>query len=1375
MPDQPIIFWAHTVRANPDGASRDFEEMLGQLVATTWDGPPDERGRLILAKPGDWGIDVFVGKLDDRVTVWQAKYFVQGIGRSQQQQIRDSFASVVRAAEQHGFTVERWVLCVPASMDAPTTQWWDGWKAKQERATGIDIELWDETVLRARLLRDAAASIRQHYYSSHASPLPPLGPASSPYRGLRAFTEKDAQWFFGRESAADELLARLAASLDGTGLVVVSGVSGAGKSSLLRAGVLPRIADRGLPGVPEARAWRSVVITPGPRPLDTLAAGVAGLAGVHAPEIRDRLTRDAASFAMTMHQAKSTFPAPGRVILVVDQCEQLFSLCESERERDAFLTALLAAAHGPDAPALVVLVVRADFEARLADHAPLASAVQERFLLTSMSEPALRDAITGPAERAGAPVHEQLVKTLLDDVGRSMKRPAGAGVLPLLSHALDQAWQARAARQGLAVTLADYEKTGGIEKALATSAQKVYESLTGTQKDIARQVFTRLTAIGVDGADTAARMARTDLVLDRDGQDTSTARARDVEKVLERFAAERLLTLDASTVAISHEALLAEWPLLRDEWLAEARADRVTRSRMHSAATEWSVQPRRQASSYLYGGSLLDAATAVARRIEADPRHTPLSPAEERFLRASSAAASRSKWARRIVTGLLAVMVVALTAATIATVSELHTVTRQRDVATANQVASESETTGDADPATSALESVAAWQISPTAPAKYAMLAAAAHPGSAVLPIPGGADSSVESVAFSPDRRMIAAGSSVPGPGDAESGVLQMWDAVTRKPLMTIRVASTTVVSVAFSADGKTLAARTDDGTVRFWSTVTRRETGTIRTQSDQLDRFSSSYESSLAFSRDRRFLVTGTETGVVQLWNATTRQPLGEPLTGSGDPASSAAFSPDGKILAAASGGRVRLWDVATRQPLPSLDAGGIFQFSPDGTLATLDGNTVRLWDVATRRTTGEFNIGSGSDVFSMAFGAGGKVLATGDINGAITLWDVATGQRLAGSLTSPDGINSMAFSSDGSTLASGGNGFVRLWDTATDPVGVPIAVTPGAVGVALSPDGGTLGIANFGQQGTMQLWSTTANRETTVRSGHRDEIGSVAFSPGGKTMAIGGNDGTLQLWELATLRLVADLTAQASGAISYSVAFSPDGKILAAGGDGTVSVWNVAARRRIATLSAGSSSNTIDSLAFSPDGRLLAAAGSDGAVRVWSTSSHRQIGAPLVSSGDQVAFNAGGRTLITLDGNGTVRSWDTASHQQESSFQAASTDAMALSPDGEILATAGTDSDVHLWDVATGQQIGAALTGPTQGITSLAFSQDGRTLAAADGRDLEADDGHRKVWVWRTDYLVNILPRLCARAGRTLTPTEWRHMVPSGPSYRPVCAGNR
>jgi transcriptional regulator with XRE-family HTH domain len=746
----------------------------------------------------------------------------------------------------------------------------------------------------------------------------------SPYRGLAVFEEQDAGWFFGREAAAEEVLDRMSRLLAGAGLLVVSGASGAGKSSLLRAGVLSRVREDGLAAAPEAASWSCVLFTPTRAPLDELALRVAPLAGADAAAVRRGLAADPDGFALTARQAAlAGLPRPAeqpdgrparldqgqgrRLLLVVDQFEELFTQCAEEGQRRAFITALHAAAtagHGPDqAPAaLVMLGMRADFEARSADYPPLAGPVQDRYLVTAMTGRQLRMAITEPAKKAGSEVDDDLTGLLLAEVRAGQPGTFGAGVLPLLSHALDQAWRSRA---GQAVTLADYERTGGIDGAVAASAQRAYDALTPAQQAAARQVFTRLAATSSDGVDTADRATRAELTEGKSG-----AEIQDVEAVLEAFTAERLLTLAAGTVELSHEVLLTAWPLLRDTWLADTHADRMIRSRLHTTAAEWDRHSRDR--SYLYSGSLLQAAAGTATRIGADPaRHPPLSQTERDFLHASSHAHRRTIRRRQaVIAGLLALTLTALTAAGIA-VRNAASASHQHAIALSRQLAAESLNIDGTNPVTARRLAVAAWAVYPTGQAASAITALLAEqqqqgmlPAGAPIPTHTGPNGGVFAVAFSPSGTLLASAD-----GD---GTVRLWDPAADCPVGVPLQASARngVAGVAFSRDGRMLASAGGDGTVRLWNTATRRPAGGPR-------HATSSFRygvPEVAFSPDGKLLASADTDGTVRLWNTATGQPAGAPIpAGAQTGVVAVTFSPDGKLLASAGDdGTVRLWQVS-------------------------------------------------------------------------------------------------------------------------------------------------------------------------------------------------------------------------------------------------------------------------------------------------------------------------------------------------------------------------------------------------------------------------------------------------------------------------------
>jgi len=875
----------------------------------------------------------------------------------------------------------------------------------------------------------------------HGARPPHQAKIASPYRGLSAFDEQDAPFFFGREAATARVLYLMAQHLHGVGLLVVSGASGAGKSSLLRAGALACIGESGLPFVPGSVSWPRLLLTPTRAPLDELALRVALLAGTDAAAVRRGLDASPRGFALTTRQAalagqqglsdesRASAPEPGnaagqhrRLLLIVDQFEELFTQCGDEAQRRAYITALRAAATAGPRPdqspaALVVLGVRADHEARCADYPELVGPVQDRYLVTAMTERQLRMAITEPAKKAGLSVDGDLVEVLLAEM-RGGREVFGAGMLPLLSYALDQAWRNRT---GATLTLADYERTGGIEGAVASSAQRVYDQLTAGQQAAARQVFTRLVATTSDGADTTDRATRAELT-----EGKKPAQAQDVEAVLEAFAAERLLTLAVNTVEISHEALLTAWPLLQDAWLAENRTDRIIRTQLRNAAAEWAAHSRDP--SYLYGGSLLEAAIRAATRNSGDPRHRSLlTQAEQEFLNASSRAQRRSA-RRRQAFFVVLIALVGFASATIVAVRSSQQVTHERDLAVSAGLISESKNLGPGGRRLSAQLSIAAWDVNHSSAAHYAMLAAAARYRSAPRPWPM---SGTVSAAFSPDGKTLASGSA--------DGTIELRNVATRHPIPS-RPSSQggKVFSVAFSPQGGTLASGGADGTIRLWNLPELTMSG--RLQSTNIGTVSS-----VAFSPDGGTLA-GAGAGGTRLWNVAITRPALRPARNLG-PVFSVAFSHDGGTVASGStDGTIGLLDVVKGRLIvlrtDQSDEVTSVAFSPNaGILASgsADG-IIRLWDLPTQQQIGGPLRRPGSRILSLAFSPNGKTLASGSADGIIRLWDLPTQQQIGGPLGSPGGgrVLSLAFSPNGKTLASASTINVRLWkvDYLVDPL---------------------------------------------------------------------------------------------------------------------------------------------------------------------------------------------------------------------------------------------------------------------------------------------------------------------------------------------------
>lgn len=554
--------------------------------------------------------------------------------------------------------------------------------------------------------------------------------AGSPYAGLAAFQTADADRFFGRDRLVEDLLDRLSRRP----LVAVFGPSGAGKSSLLRAGLIPRLTGE------------HVVFTPGAHPLKTYEEHVAG-------------------------------HPPADLVVVVDQFEECFTLCADPAERDAFLSALVRSATGRTR---VVLGVRADFYEHCAFHEKLAEAVTDaQVLLGPMHADELREAIVRPAAAVGCVVDTALVTRL---VAETAGQPAA---LPLLSHALLETWRRRS---GMRLTLEGYERTGGIEHALARTAEETYESLTGAQQETVRHLCRRLATAEIGAPAVKRRVARDEL-------------GDDATEVLDQLAAARLVSLDRDSVELAHEALLRHWPRLRD-WLAEDSEGLQLHRRLTRAAVDWVAFDRDP--GILYRGARLD--DALAWRAEND---ATLNAVEREFLDAATELRDQERTLdrrrasrRRLVTTVLVALVVLAAAATAYGVSARQQAAEQAALATSQRMVSQGRGFLITDSTEAARLALAAYRIAPTDDARDLVLSAAAGSDRTDF---AGAVGTVGDVTLSTDGRLIAFGG---------AKAVQLWDLPHYRKLATIPGALGTLT---LSEDGRWLTVSRPQRTVELY------------------------------------------------------------------------------------------------------------------------------------------------------------------------------------------------------------------------------------------------------------------------------------------------------------------------------------------------------------------------------------------------------------------------------------------------------------------------------------------------------------------------------------------------------------------------------
>lgn len=1234
-----------------------------------------------------------------------------------------------------------------------------------------DLDAWRDALLRVRRSGPGRAVAPEAGGAQ--------GPGASPYRGLEPFTDQDAGLFFGREAVVDEIVAAVeqrAAGTDRPRVLIVVGPSGSGKSSVLRAGLVPRMRRHG------QGSWAVSVMVPGADPMAAL------------------------------DQARSELGEARHGLLVIDQAEEVFSPLVEPEQRAAFVRELIRLARGRgigERSVVVVAGLRADFYGQaLADPDLLPALQSSQVPLGSMPLADLRRAVLEPARVAGVTVDPELVDLLVRDLTpRGHAQRSGgydAGALPLVSHALLATWQHH---RGDRMTVADYVAAGGIVGAVQQTAESVVASLDHAGRAAAQWLFGQLVVVDDDGVMTRRRVRHDDLRHPHPPTDLA------LDAVIEAFVAGRLLTAGDGTLEISHEALLSAWPRLRDWLLSDLDEARLQR-RIAYAAELWRERDRDPAA-LLRGGPLADAQALAA---QPPTSHRVLTAAEQEFVAASTdheraaeaAERARATRLRRLVAvmtalALLAGMlsVVALRAGRDAQ-RQQQLATQARDEALSRQLAITADELRAKDPALAAQLAVAALRAAPTVQARSSLLDstavptptrfvgpdgemhAVASPDGAILAISGAdgvtrlwrRDSSgaagsmggyapagelsapegggaVYSSAFSRDGAVLAVGNA--------SGSVALWDLRTPESprrMADLDAGDAGVLSLAFSSDGQ-LAAGTSGAAVLRWAVDV--DGGAPVALRPITDGFGGSVHS-VAFHPERSILATGSGDGTIRLWSTPGDRRAG--LLGSarvGDPTNfvfSVAFSPDGTRLASGEKGEaIRIWDV--RDPSAPVQQGaslGAFAswvnsvaFSPDGrTVAggSSDGS-VQLFSVADGRAT--LTLPGPGRVTSVHFVGTGSALLTSEVNGVGRLWP------LPGPVLGPfaDTVWSLIPSSDGSVLAVGpgaGDGAIHLVSTTgTAPGSVevlrppsPVTGTDGAAGMSL--DGRW--VAGGTATGEVVVWERDPRAGTSRLAGvvtlAEVLVEAIAVNAQGTLVAGIADDGAVGVWSLRPGAAPVEVYRLGVPGIPLGVAFSPDSSLLAVGTSGSqVHLWRIPqgpaavppgddpALAAVELPALTGFENYVYALTFDPTGRYLAAGSTDRTARIWDV-------------GDPARATAVGGPI--RGPRGTVYSLD-------------------WSADGTRLAGASTDGTVWMWDVSAPAEPEAVATIAAAGgnLNAVAFSPDDRTVWAGGST--------ARVHSWQVDA-GDVAATTCARTGTAMSAAEWEQLASGAPLALPCPA---
>jgi WD40 repeat protein len=1146
----------------------------------------------------------------------------------------------------------------------------------------------------------------------------PVGEDVCPFKGLASFEPGDAEYFFGRERLVSELVARLV----GASFLAIVGPSGSGKSSALRAGLLPALADGILPG---SDKWSRWLLRPGERPLDELGTVLGS------------------GDADPLGEALNALPPNARLVLAVDQLEELFTSCRSEAERAAFIETLARAAADPDGRAVVAVALRADFYGRFAAYPQIAELLgANHVLVPPMQASELRRAVELPAARVGLGVELELADALVDDV------EGEPGALPLVSTALLELWQKR---QDNSLTLAVYRASGGVHGAVARLAERTYATIADERRPAARALMLRLVADGEGDTPLRRRAPLAELDLQRDH---ATA------DVLATLAANRLVTVDEGFVEVAHEALLREWPRLR-EWIEEDAVGRRLRRHITRAATDWDAGGRDPGE--LYRGARLAAALDWSADHAAE-----LNALEHAFVTESRDASERetrktrrtNQRLRVLLGGVAVLLAAAIVGGTLAVLQRGDA----RDAETA-QVAERlgAQALVDEDLDRSLLLARQAVAIADTPQTRGSLLSALLRSPRAIGIMHGPADAEPTGIALSPDGTTIAV-------SDFYNKLL-FFDARTYAPIGTPLRLPEWVAAIAYSPDGETIAfggsyyltlidartretldraalngnaeriAFTPDGSrlvvlTSGPATISVRDATTLEAVGPSIELAGvgpTSFSSSgppphFAITRDGREVVTASDQGELAWWDLSSGRKTRTQRIGSGYHA--LALAPAGRSVAVGIERGIQLVDARTgAAETASADIGGrptSLLFSPDGrtVVSTNEDGTLTLWDA--RSATPRERL-RGHSASQAVFSRDGKTLYTVSDDGTAIAWDLTEGDRLRRpfAFTSDHQLDALSddhpgrFSPDGRLIAVGldKRGIALLDAHTLTPSGAQLVKTGGEVeALAFSPDGARL--AAIDSSGATTVWDVSS-RSLLYEPLFAGFDAKVAFSPDGKKLATSGSGGGVTFWDVRT----GERSGRIGGfARSLDVAYSADGERVAfaeeASGIPRAQVWDVAKRQRLAEVSGGDEGDAL-AVALSPDGRIVAFGGYGRAVRLVDVRTRKLLHALDAGGAAALEFSRGGRTLAVF-GRGA-----------------------------------------SLWDVATGIQVGPTLSAEGRS-TMMDLSPDGRALlmTGADGRGA----------VWDVDP-GSWARRACALARRTLTRDEWDRFLP-GRRYDPSCA---
>lgn len=1147
----------------------------------------------------------------------------------------------------------------------------------------------------------------------------------SPFRSLQTFEPEDSWLFFGRETEVADLRARLQDSP----VLGVVGNSGCGKSSLVRAGLIPALQ----PGTcvyqgRAIRSWRTAICRPAAAPFDYLAEV---LPRQIAPDLsltqqsefiadsRSRLAQGGDSLRNVLSAlagAAGIESEQEHVLLVIDQFEELFTLTSDPGVRNRYIDALLAAARIDSAIAVhLVLVLRADFFADCLNHPGLSRCLQANlYNVPRMTPLQLATSIEKRLSLAASPAESGLMNALLEDVG------VEPGNLALLEHAVGQLWE-KCGGAGRTLTNTAYAEIGRLRGALGRHADSVYASMRDDgQRALMRKIFLELVHLGEGTQDTRRRIPKSELY--------SFAAAEMIELMLTRLVSSRLISTNMERgmtfVEVSHEALIREWPALR-EWLQENRDDLRFGRRLHEIAEDWESLGN-DSGALLHGARLAQAQEWLAKHpsapqllqrfvtesvaFRAEEKERELARQRELRMEAEARAnverklreqqADRASEARRAASRLRWLSVAMALLAVVAVAAALSAY-RQQLVERSHALAARSAELLSRDRGQALELALRAWETARSDETRLALVRAFPE---AIATLQH--DGAVMRVVVSPDGRYILS--------VGKDHSVRLWTRSDGRLVATLQGHTAEVDDAVFSRDGQQILTASQDHTARLWSLDGKLKA--VLAATGVADVYNRPVNPRAAFSPDGTKAVSAGWDKFARIWDTSNGRLLFQ-LQGHTDNVTDAEFSPDGNYIVTASLDHTAcIWRASDGRLLSTLKGHTEWlehaEFFPDGdrVITTSWDRTARIW----RRSDGTqlAMVSHDGPVTNARFAPDGQRFMTLSRDGNAKLWS-AGDYHLLFALHHDGSVHSAEFSRDGRYMVTASNDrTARLWNASGKLLLIFDGHSDAIETAAFCPDNRCVVTGSLDH--TAKIWSTTTAVLSGTLRGHTDYLRQIDFSPDSDFILTVSHDHTARIWNFSGK----NVSTLRGGPIEFRQGrFSPDGtRIVTASAQGVAQVWRAADGQLLSSFQEGSGG--LWHAEFSPDGQRILSCGDDGTGRIWNASTGRVL-VRLQGHAKVIwyaAFSPDGKRVVTASDDHTARIWDASdgrllsvlSGHEDSVWRA------SFSPDNKYVVTGSFDKTARVWRADNGQLI-AVLRGHNDKVIDATFSPDSSKVVTA------------------------------------------------------------